>query len=200
MVAFYYHYYKKLKCFLYIPICITPQPTQQSNSKMSSTIASLYLPRVEMEHDANFIIDTFYCLNIATVRRVTLIPYISKRGIYCRAYVDIWEWHDTEVAYNYIKKLTENKLEVRLVHTDDDWWVLRMNENPFVTSDPSLEKYTHVNALLNDDICDMYDLTHLKEEQQVYPTRNYDEEEWRSIEHDLMEMNKFQNWEEMLCN
>ena len=101
---------------------------------MSTVIKSLFLPVIDVSFTTDQIIDIFYCQNIATISRVTLVPYESKRGISHRAYIDIHEWHASEAAYNFIQRLKDMSRETRIVHSDDNWWVVEVNKNPFITT------------------------------------------------------------------
>lgn len=87
-------------------------------------IKSLFIPCVELNVDAYFIMDLFYENCIATVERVTFESYGSN---YKRAYVDIYEWHDSEIAYNFIKRLKNETIETKLIHSDDNWWIVKIN-------------------------------------------------------------------------
>ena len=89
-----------------------------------SVIKSLYIEFVELYVDANFIMNLFYVSDIATISRVTLHQDSSP---YKRAYVEIHEWHDSETAYNFIKRLRNPDIETKLIHSDDDWWVVKIN-------------------------------------------------------------------------
>ena len=70
-------------------------------SKMS-VIKSLYIEFIELYVDANYIMNLFYICDIATISRITMH---QDKSAYKRAYVEIYEWHDSEVAYNFIKRL-----------------------------------------------------------------------------------------------
>lgn len=87
-------------------------------------IKSLFIPCVELYVDANFIVNLFYENNIATIKSVT---FENNGSPYKMAYVDIYEWHDTEIAYNFIKRLHNRNIETKLIHSDDDWWVVKIN-------------------------------------------------------------------------
>jgi hypothetical protein len=90
-----------------------------------SVIKSLFIPFVELYVDANFIMDLFYTSNIATVNRITLVQDSSP---YKKAYVEIYEWHDTEIAYNFIMRLRDSNVETKLIYSDDDWWTVKINK------------------------------------------------------------------------
>ena len=117
---------------------------------MSAVIKSLFISAIEVNYSADDIMDMFYCQNIATISRITLIPYESISGVRNRAYIDIHEWHPTEAAYNFIKRLKENKYEARIVHSDDNWCVVGVNKKPLITNSKKMTKFTTINYLVID--------------------------------------------------
>ena len=117
---------------------------------MSAVIKSLFISAIEVSYSADDIMDMFYCQNIATISRITLIPYESISGVRNRAYIDIHEWHPTEAAYNFIKRLKDNKYEARIVHSDDNWCVVGVNKKPLITNSKKMSKFTTINYLVID--------------------------------------------------
>jgi len=115
---------------------------------MSGVIKSLFITAIEVSYTADYIIEMFYCQNIATISRITLVPYESKTGLRNRAYIDIHEWHPTEAAYNFIKRLKDNKSEARFVHNDDNWCVVGVNRKPLITNSKKMSKFTTINYLV----------------------------------------------------
>lgn len=111
-----------------------------------NSVKSLFIPCVELYVDADFIMNLFYENSIATIRRVTFENYGSP---YKRAYIDIYEWHDSEIAYNFIKRLKDEKVETKLIHSDDDWWIVKINfkrEEFYLNKDT-----TFINYLINNE-------------------------------------------------
>jgi hypothetical protein len=94
----------------------------------------------EISVDADFIIEAFYCNNIATIRSVTFVTNKNNR---CDAFVNIAEWHETESAYNFVNSLRNPNRETRFIHHDDDWWVIRINHDHHITHSPD----TYINHL-----------------------------------------------------
>ena len=161
---------------------------------MSPVIKSLYIPAVDVTLTADYIMDAFYCQDIATISRVTLVTFNKKYGRLNRAYIDIHEWHPTEGAYNFIQRLRDPNREARIVHNDDNWWAVEVNRTPFITTSKKMAKFTTVNHLL-DDMTELVCLPWL-----LY--RNSEEEEkkeWNELEKELSEMLAYQNLEYELC-
>jgi hypothetical protein len=163
---------------------------------MSSVVKSLFIAAVDVSFSADYIIDAFYCQDIATISRVTLISSPIKSGAYNRAYIDIHEWHTTEAAYNFIqclKDTNDTNRETRIVHTDDNWWAVEVNKNPFMTNNKNLANFTTINYLV----------TPISEREclpwMLCGQRAQEETEWKELEKELSEMLAYQNLEYELC-
>jgi hypothetical protein len=101
------------------------------------TVASIYIPHFEKTFDPNFIAISLDKKGIAKVSRIAIESYPKNHPLHnsCqKAYVDIKEWHDTESAYNFIKRLVNSRLETRFNHSDDNWWVVHINKFPHKTN------------------------------------------------------------------
>jgi hypothetical protein len=61
----------------------------------------------------------------------TIIKMITNKDYYT-AIIIVKEWLDTEVAYNFIKRLNKPLVETRIVHKDDNWW--RVSFEPLISS------------------------------------------------------------------
>lgn len=94
-----------------------------------NSITSLYIPHVQKNIGAQFIADLFSNNHLAQVSMVYIEPCKSNH-IYNRVYVLIDFWHDTEAAYSFIKRLQNTTVEARIVYSDDDWWVVYINQKP----------------------------------------------------------------------
>jgi hypothetical protein len=94
-----------------------------------TAIKSLYIPRVEKYFNAEFIADLFSKNGLAQVSKVFIEPY--KNNInhvnYNRVYIQIDHWHETEAAYSFIQRLRNPSTETRLIYSDDNWWVVNIN-------------------------------------------------------------------------
>ena len=160
---------------------------------MSSIVKSLFIPVIDISFSADYIVDAFYCQDIATISRVTLLSYTIKTRIYNKAYIDIHEWHPSEAAYNFIGRLKDPTREARIVHNDDDWWAVEVNKNPFMTNSKKMAKFTTINHL----VAEMSKPDCLP--WILYSQRDQEETEWKELEKELSEMLAYQNLEYELC-
>ena len=93
------------------------------------SIKSITIPAVEIKYSAEYIANTLWDNNIAQANLITMIPYLRENKVYNIAYIGIEFWCDSEVAFNFIKKLQDPLKEVRLVHNSDDWWNVEINKH-----------------------------------------------------------------------
>ena len=97
-------------------------------------ITSIYIPHVEKHFNAEYVANIFNRNGIAQVSRVYIEPYKSimknRLNVFNRAYVEIKNWHETEAAYNFIKRLRNPSTEARIVHSADNWWAAYINHKP----------------------------------------------------------------------
>lgn len=167
-----------------------------------NTIKSLFIPCIESNYDTNYIIDAFYLNGIATIGKITLLPFIKTTGTYNRAYVDICEWHETESAYNFVNGLRRHSREVRFIHNDDNWWSIEINKKPYITSLEKYESYTTDNCLaLNIDKPWYFNPWDKKtnEAGAKLLSQLRDIQEWKELELALFDMHEYQNLEYELC-
>jgi len=111
---------------------------------MQFPVLSLIIPVVSHNTTAEDIVKVFYKLDIATIKRVTLLPVADVTDTVSNsAYMEIGYWHDTETAYRFIERLRDNTKECRIVHDDPLWWnVMENHDNYHVTYDPSYSNQT----------------------------------------------------------
>jgi hypothetical protein len=111
-----------------------------------TAIQSLYIRNIEKNVNAEYIANTFSKNGLAQVSKVYIEPYKYKN--YSRAYVEIETWHETEAAYSFIKRLRNLKTEARLVHCDDNWWLVDINKNKskFASNNRVLTVFSEQNA------------------------------------------------------
>jgi len=134
-----------------------------------SPITSLIITQVHSS--AEYIADTFREKGIATVIRILLLPYSlvlknsEEQGSV--AFIDIHEWHDTELAYETVSDLNRGNV-VNLVHnTSDDSWAIARNLYRCLTQDISQLPYiTHFNVDANQDYDDDYENENVHENEQ----------------------------------
>jgi hypothetical protein len=165
---------------------------------------SLYIPSLEIGVSVDTIMETFYINNIATISRITLLPFIKKSGKFNRAYIDIAYWHDSESSYNFVQSLYDKSRETRIVYNNDDqWWAVRINKRIDITYDAKFISYTTINYLIEE----LMDYEH---EQLNNPKKyanpagakllEYIREDplWRDIEKELSDVLMYQNLEYQL--
>ena len=99
-----------------------------------NAITSIYIPHVENHFNAEYVADVFDRNGIAQVSRIFIEPYDAsmktRYNIYNHVYVQINNWHETEAAYRFIQRLHNPTTETRIVHSDDNWWLVKINANP----------------------------------------------------------------------
>ena len=167
-----------------------------------SFIKSILIQNIDTSIDSDYIIEALYCNNIATVSRITLIECETKSGNYNKAYVDIHEWHETEVAYNLINKIKDSNREARFVHADDDWWVIDLN-NENITHNKQFSYQTKINFLA----CNCDEEAELRTNKPGIDILSYlkkvvfekENQEWNEIKCALYEMDIQRNIECELC-
>ena len=91
------------------------------------SINSLMIPCVESQYTQEYIANVFWRQHIAKVSSITLIPYLKNGEIYNIAYITIYNWCDSEAAYNFIHRVQNPYKEARIVHHDDNWWPIQLN-------------------------------------------------------------------------
>lgn len=96
-----------------------------------SVINNLFIPCVDASYPAHDLIDAFYLSGIATVSEVDYEPYIEEDCLYNRAYIQVHEWHDTEVAYDFIKSLRNYDNET-VYRNDRVSFIVEINEEPWM--------------------------------------------------------------------
>jgi hypothetical protein len=126
--------------------------------KAMSSIESIYIPLVEPDYDDVYIMTVLYYFNIATVDKVTIIPqedrYQNVFGIekkYNKVYIEIFKWHDSETANNFIKRLQSPDKECHLYHMNDNWWSVKINTCYNICYMYDMQKFTTANYLCDDE-------------------------------------------------
>lgn len=168
---------------------------------------SLYIPHVEYGIDAQYIANVFYFQNLATVKRITLVPYMKPVGkfdmmCYQRAYVDIDMWHDSEAAYSFIQRVLSPEKEARLIYDIIDeacWWVVEKNMKPWITMWPTLAKNTTEFEIMDNDeaIEDILFDLELEDFFRDEEKQSISEEELEELERYVHPIDDDLEWEEL---
>jgi|SaaInlStandDraft_2_1057019.scaffolds.fasta_scaffold105659_2 hypothetical protein len=87
-------------------------------------ITSIVLNNVEAGVKYKYIRNVLKKQQIASAGNIKIIN--SRKG-YNNILIDIKKWHDTEVAYNFIKRIGNPSKEGRFVHSEDNWWAVRVH-------------------------------------------------------------------------
>ena len=91
------------------------------------SINSVIVSGIMMQYNSEYIANIFWKQNIAQVSSITLLPYLRGTKVYQIAYVSIATWCDSEVAYNFIRRLKDETKDTRIVYQSDYWWPIRIN-------------------------------------------------------------------------
>lgn len=100
-----------------------------------SSINCVVIARIPEQYTAEYIANVFWNRNIAQVSSITLVYCSQKSKLFKNAYVNIANWIDSEVAYNFIQRLKNTSKETRIVHYDDFWWPVKINKHKLKTYD-----------------------------------------------------------------
>jgi len=92
------------------------------------SITSLMISNAEGVKKSEYIANAFWSQNIAQVSSIVLLPYLKNNKLCQMAYIEIASWCDSEVAYNFIRRLKVLEGEARLNHNlNEDWWAVQIN-------------------------------------------------------------------------
>ena len=92
------------------------------------SITSLMISNAEGVNNSEYIANAFWSQNIAQVSSIVLLPYLKNNKLCQMAYIEIASWCDSEVAYNFIRRLKVLEGEARLNHNlNEDWWAVQIN-------------------------------------------------------------------------
>jgi hypothetical protein len=139
-------------------------------------IKSIYIPHIYInmfhkipnileynigDYIGDYIVDKFRKNNIANIDKIIFEPYKlshikSNKQKFCSAYLRIQNWHDTENAYNFIKRLQNENKETRFVHNMDNWWTVRINKYHHKLDNPN--KKTKIYYHISDNDIDDNDI------------------------------------------
>lgn len=154
-------------------------------------IKSIYIPHIDMrminkklnikeynigDYIGHYIVDKFSKNNIANIDKIIIEPYKlshikSNKHKFCSAYLRIQSWHDTENAYNFIKRLQNENKETRFIHNMDDWWTVRINkyQHKLNTTPKNAKIYYHMNVVndINIDILEEWNKNNISKINMV---------------------------------
>jgi hypothetical protein len=92
------------------------------------SITSLMISNAEGVRNSEYIANAFWSQNIAQVSSIVLLPYLKNNKLCQMAYIEISSWCDSEVAYNFIRRLKVLEGEARINHNlNEDWWAVQIN-------------------------------------------------------------------------
>ena len=115
-----------MKLFFFVKENTSLTINQTSFKTMS--IQSLMILNAEGVFSAEYIANQFLIQNIAQVSNIIFIPCIKNNTIYQMIYIEILNWCDSEIAYNFISRLKLPEGEARINYNiNDDWWVVQSN-------------------------------------------------------------------------
>lgn len=100
-----------------------------------TTITTIYIPKIDIKFNAEFIAEIFDRNGIAEISRIYIEPCaIIIKNKECnqfnRAYIEIKCWYDTETAYNFIECIKNPCKEARIVYGHNSWWKAEINNFP----------------------------------------------------------------------
>lgn len=138
-----------------------------------NNINHIYIPFVDISYIdkslrnlrdiSNYITYKFLQYKIAKIKKIVFEQYGFTKSrkklnnIKYVAYIEIDYWCDTEIAYNFIKRLKNQSIETRFIYQDENWWTVRINKfhhKYLNTKYPIAEFYPNVNSL---DYCNYND-------------------------------------------
>lgn len=95
---------------------------------------SLYIPYVESHISGDFIIEYFAKYDIGIVKRVDLIPKISKQGIYYHgAFIHFEYWFQNTLTKNIQNRLKNKEVDTRLIYDEPKYWIIQENTSAVFT-------------------------------------------------------------------
>lgn len=110
---------------------------------MSKSINSIFIANIGNDVSPNSLVNLFDELDIAVVKQITIFPEFNQKQCVQTygAYIAV-DWHDTEVAYRFIKCVQDPKKDARLFYTNDDYWVVEKNPMSLFTDESFSSKWT----------------------------------------------------------
>ena len=148
------------------------------------SITSLMISNADGVNNSEYIANAFWSQNIAQVSSIVLLPYLKNNKLCQMAYIEIASWCDSEVAYNFIRRLKVLEGEARLNHNlNEDWWAVQINTHyngqPFIdASTVTFSQRSFVKAV--EEVEDGETLTdsEFDEASSTYSNEAYSNEEY----------------------
>jgi hypothetical protein len=123
-------------------------------------LSSISIANIPIHYNVSELIELFYVYNIATIREITYYPVNKKGEVYNNAVLQLHEWHDTEIAYNFIGKLKRNGFARIVYDNDDNYFIVKLAD----TEEVSTQCHTIVNYLATD-----YEVHPYDDSELLYP-------------------------------
>ena len=157
-------------------------------------ITTLYIPHVELKYDALYIANVFDKNDIALVSKIAFEPYKNKSISYNKVYIEIEGWHDSEVAFNILTKLRNTNYETKIIHSDDNWWIVEVNKYPHKISNTKKNTVVTIHNLQKyedqdyEEDQDYHDKLSIGEELSEHEAQDYyDDHDNLSVSEELCE-------------
>jgi hypothetical protein len=144
-----------------------------------NTITNLYISKVEKKITAEFISNIFEKNGIAKVSKI-LLENRKNNEKYNRAFIEIKDWCDTEMAFNFIMRLRNPIREARIVYSEDNWWSVEINRFPHTIS--KMCENCRVLTVFRDNYSfDDFDDDDVSTSAVIYPEPTIDYEKTRQL-------------------
>jgi len=95
---------------------------------MSITTAILIIDGIEQDISFEYIATVLINHDIAMVKHINFMPYFSKKLIYIRAYVELWDWCESENAKDFIDSLSGSNIKTQFQHHENEYWTIKSTE------------------------------------------------------------------------
>ena len=115
-----------------------------SLTKLSKLTMLSYVTIAHVPNDATLVAYHLEKLGLFKTKAICVFPEFNGKTQFYRAYIEVSEWCDREMAYNMIKRIKNPRLEARLVYNDDNWWALEETSEAEIqyTQSPAFDQWT----------------------------------------------------------
>jgi hypothetical protein len=113
-------------------------------TKLSKPTMLSYVTIAHVPNDAALVAYHLEKLGLFKTKAICVFPEFNGKTQFYRAYVEVAEWCDREMAYNMIKRIKNPRQEARLVFNDDDWWTVEETTESEIqyTQSPAFNQWT----------------------------------------------------------